>query len=77
MELEKIERISFKEHDILIEQSLNYISEPSQTVFILRTIKGYEFKEIAEKYQKSESWARVTYHRAKIKYKELFKEEKA
>lgn len=72
---EKIELLGSVEHDYLIEECLKYVPEPYQSVFMMRTIKGYEFSEIAEKYHKSESWARVTYHRAKIKYRELFKEE--
>lgn len=75
IEIENIELIQGVDDDHLLEQSLSYISEPFQHVFMLRAIKGLEFSEIAQIYHKSESWARVTYHRAKIKYRELFKEE--
>lgn len=41
------------------------LEEPYKEVFILRTWGGLKLKEIAESWGKSESWARVTYYRAK------------
>ena len=40
---------------------------PDRGVFLLRTIGKAEYGEIAKIYEKSESWARVTYHRARLK----------
>ena len=47
--------------------SMNALEEPYRGVFLLRTIGGAEYEEIAGIYQKSESWARVTFHRARLK----------
>jgi RNA polymerase sigma-70 factor (ECF subfamily) len=41
------------------------LEEPSRDVFILHAFGGLKLKEIAVLYQKSESWARVTYFRAR------------
>ena len=36
----------------------------------MRTFGELSFKDIGELFGKTESWARVTYHRAKLKIKE-------
>ena len=41
------------------------LEEPSRDVFILHAFGGLKLKEIAVLHQKSESWARVTYFRAR------------
>ena len=46
---------------------MNALEEPYRGVFLLRTIGRAEYGEIAKIYEKSESWARVTYHRARLK----------
>lgn len=46
---------------------MNALEEPYRGVFLLRTIGKAEYGEIAKIYEKSESWARVTYHRARLK----------
>lgn len=53
---------------------IDYIEEPYKSVFTLKEIMGYSYQEIACKYKKSESWARVTYYRARMKYQKLFEE---
>lgn len=53
---------------------VDYIEEPYKSVFTLKEIMGYSYQEIACKYKKSESWARVTYYRARMKYQKLFEE---
>ena len=53
-------------------KALHDLEEPYKEVFSLRTLGELSFKEIAEIFEKSESWARVTYHRAKLKIKEVF-----
>ena len=53
---------------------VDYIEEPYKSVFTLKEIMGYSYQEIASKYKKSESWARVTYYRARMKYQKLFEE---
>ena len=46
------------------------LEEPYREVFLLRVIGEMSFKSIAELLGKKENWARVTYHRARIKIKE-------
>lgn len=42
------------------------LDEPYRNVFILHAISGIKLKEIANLYGKTESWARVTYFRARM-----------
>ncbi len=48
-----------------IRQALFTLAEPYKEVFILHVYGGLKLKEIAQSHGKSESWARVTYYRAK------------
>ena len=50
------------------------LEEPYRSVFLEKILKDYEYSEIARRHRKTESWARVTYHRAKLKLKELLEE---
>lgn len=54
-----------KEEYTAVRQALYRLPEPYKDVFIMHTFGGIKLKEIAAIYQKSESWARVTYFRAK------------
>lgn len=56
-----------------IHEILHFIEEPYREVFWMRTFGELSFTEIADIHKKSESWARVTYHRAKMKIKEELK----
>ena len=53
---------------------MNALEEPYRGVFLLRTIGQAEYGEIARVYEKSESWARVTYFRARAKIAAAMKE---
>lgn len=46
---------------------LNALEEPYKEVFTLSVFGGLSLKDISAMYGKSESWARVTYYRAKQK----------
>lgn len=59
-----------KETALQIHRLLHKMDEPYKEVFWMRTFGELSFKEIAAIFGKTESWARVTYHRAKIKLKE-------
>lgn len=59
-----------KETAMQIHRLLHRLDEPYKEVFWMRTFGELSFKEIAEIFGKTESWARVTYHRARIKLKE-------
>lgn len=59
-------------HDtaMTLHRRLHALPEPYKEVFSLRTLGELSFAQIGELFGKSESWARVTYHRAKLKLKE-------
>lgn len=57
-----------------IHKVLHTLEEPYKEVFSLRVFGELSFLHIAELFGKTESWARVTYHRSKIKLKELLNE---
>lgn len=50
-----------------IHQVLHQLEEPYKEVFSLRVFGQLSFGDIASLFAKSDSWARVTYHRAKKK----------
>ena len=56
---------SFRIHLVLHE-----LEEPYKEVFELRCFGELSFKQIGTIFRKTESWARVTYHRAKLKIQE-------
>ena len=47
----------------------------SKEVFSLRVLGELSYQDIAKLFGKTESWARVTFHRAKLKIIEQVKEE--
>ena len=49
---------------------LHRLEEPYKEVFQLRVFGELSFAQIAAIFGKSENWARVTYHRAKLKIQE-------
>lgn len=59
-----------KEDTISIYKILHLLDEPYKEVFILRTLGDLSFKEIGEIFNCQENWARVTYHRARLKIKQ-------
>ena len=59
------EQLIQKEEVYRVRQAILKLEEPYKNVFILHAYGGVKLKEIAQTYGKSESWARVTYYRAK------------
>lgn len=59
-----------KDTAMTIHRRLHGLPEPYREVFSLRALGELSFSQIGEIFGKSESWARVTYHRAKLKLKE-------
>lgn len=53
-----------------IHLTLNDLEEPYRKVFELRVFGELSFREIGAICKKSENWARVTYHRARLKLQE-------
>ncbi len=56
-----------------IHQALQELEEPYRKVFELRIFGELSFREIGSICGKTENWARVTYHRAKLKLQYLTK----
>lgn len=52
---------------ITIHKLLHDLEEPYKEVFILKVFAELSYKDIACVLERSETWARVTYYRAKIK----------
>ena len=67
------ERIFDRETAFAIHKILHTLPEPYKEVFSLRTFGDLSFRQIAELFGKTEAWARVTYHRARLKIKEEMK----
>ena len=59
-----------KEKARAIYQILHTLEEPYKEVFLLRTLGELSYREIGDIFSHNESWARVTYHRAKLKIRE-------
>lgn len=55
---------------LAVHKILHGLPEPYREVFWLRTFGELPFAQIAGLFGKTESWARVTYHRAKLRIKE-------
>lgn len=53
-----------------IHKRLHELEEPYKEVFSLHMFGELPFSRIGELFGKTESWARVTYHRAKLKLRE-------
>jgi RNA polymerase sigma-70 factor (ECF subfamily) len=62
-------------HDVLtLHKILHGLEEPYKEVFTLKHFGELSYAQISEIFGKSESWARVTYYRAKEKIKAIFNE---
>ena len=64
-----------KEQAFEIHKLLHHLPEPFKEVFSLRVLGELSFRDIAKLFDKTESWARVTFHRAKLKLIDQIKEE--
>ena len=59
-----------------IHKILHAMKEPYKEVFTLRVFGELSFRQIAELFGKSENWAAVTFHRAKLKIIDELEESK-
>ena len=59
-----------RESAMELHRRLHALPEPYREVFSLRVFGELSFGEIAQLFSRTESWARVTYHRARSKLKE-------
>ena len=61
-----------------IHRHLHSLPEPYKEVFMLRIFGELSFKKIGQIFGKTENWARITYHRGKLKIiQEMEKNQKA
>lgn len=58
-----------------IHLALHALPEPYREVFELRVFGELSFREIGMIFAKTENWARVTYHRARLRLQERMNEE--
>lgn len=63
--------IMFNEEKLELYKRIQYLDEKSKEVVYLRITGELSFKEIGKILKKTESWARVTFYRAKQKLKEV------
>lgn len=64
------DRFFDEETAFAIHKVLHHLDEPYKEVFSLRVFGELSFRQIAVLFGKTETWARVTYHRARLKIKE-------
>lgn len=64
------QRLLTKDTAFQLHIALHALDEPYKEVFWMRTFGELSFQDIGKLWGKAESWARVTYHRAKMKLKE-------
>jgi RNA polymerase sigma-70 factor (ECF subfamily) len=64
------EALSDQDMAYQIHVQLHQLEEPYKEVFQLRIFGELSFQKIGALFEKSENWARVTYHRAKLKLQE-------
>lgn len=64
-----------REYAQRLRRAVLAMEDPHREVFILHAYGGLKLKEIAALHQKSESWARVTYFRARKTIQEVLNDE--
>ena len=63
------------EETMRLHRCLHALSEPCREVFMLRVFGKLKYAQIAALFHKSESWAKVTYYRARLELQNRLKEE--
>ena len=67
---ETFSRAMSKSASFRIHMALHALEEPYREAFELRVFGELSFREIGTIFGKTENWARVTYHRARLKLQE-------
>lgn len=62
------------ENLLTLHQILHLLNEPYKEVFTLRVFGELSFSQISDLFDKTESWARVTFYRAKQKIQQRIEE---
>lgn len=65
------EQVGRRQESMEIYRILHGLEEPYKEVFTLRVLGELSYREIGEVFGRKEGWARVTFHRAKIKIQQL------
>ena len=68
------QQVSDRDTSFRIHVALHTLEEPYREVFELRIFGELSFREIGIIFSKTENWARVTYHRARLKIQERMEE---
>ena len=58
-----------------IHRHLHELDEPYREVFMLRVFGDLKYEQIASLFKKTDSWARVTFYRAKLELQRRIREE--
>ena len=66
--------VAEREDSFRIHLALHALEEPYREIFELRVFGELSFNQIARIFSRTENWARVTYHRAKLKLQERLDE---
>ena len=69
------EQIADHSSAMQIMRVLHTIEEPYKEVFSLRVFGQLDFKDLGSLFGKTDSWARVTYYRAKEKIRQILRKE--
>ena len=64
-----------KEETLRLHRHLHALGEPYREVFMLRVFGELKYAQIAGLFGRTESWARVTYYRAKLELQRKMEEE--
>ena len=75
LSMDLVQDFSDKETAFQVHKALHKLAEPYKEVFSLRVFGELAFTDISSLFGKSESWARVTYHRACKKIREELEHE--
>ena len=67
-------RVEDRDSSFRIHMALHGLEEPYREVFELRVFGELSFREVGMIFGKTENWARVTYHRARMKLHERMDE---
>ena len=68
-------QVTDRDSSFRIHKALHALEEPYREVFELRVFGELSFREIGAIFGKTENWARVTYHRARLKLQERMDEQ--
>ncbi len=68
------QQVADRDTSLRIHMALHTLEEPYREVFELRVFGELSFREVGTVFGKTENWARVTYHRARLKLQERMDE---